>query len=507
MIKEGKAYCDDTPVEKLRKERDEGIDSVNRNKTIEENLKIFQEMCEGKVETWCVRGKGENCNMTNKNKCMRDPVFYRVNIKTEHHRTGKKYKAYPTYDFACPVVDSMEGVTHCLRTNEYADRIEMYKWVIKATGMKEVNIYEYSRLNFVNTCLSKRKLQWFVDTKRVESWEDPRFPTLRGIIRRGVQIETLIEFMLEQGPSKNTNLQEWDKLWAINKKYIDPKAGRYTAISKEKISTLELTNFPHELTAHMIPIHPQKLQLGNRVQFRYNHLYLEFEDASGLKVDEKITLMKWGNALITSITPSGDGLALKATLMEEDKDFKNTKKINWLPKCEHLAEVEFVEYDHLINAKKIEEDMDFLTVLNENSRFVTQAFADPNIKNLQASGLVQFERRGYFIVDKVHRVDGDVGKRKMEMVYIPDGKSKTMSNLGTKVDVGLIAKGKTVGKEEEKKEDDSKKEDENKEKVEKKKKTPRPPKPVSDKKEDEKEKIVEAHAHKEPLAETDAPPG
>jgi len=440
--------------------------------------------------------------MLNKNKCMRDPVFYRVNTKVEHHRTGWKYKAYPTYDFACPVVDSMEGVTHCLRTNEYSDRIEMYKWVINATGMRDVHIYEFSRLNFVNTCLSKRKLQWFVDTKRVEGWEDPRFPTLRGILRRGVQVDTLIEFMLEQGPSKAGNLQEWDKLWAINKKYIDGKAARYTAISKEKICTIELTNLTDELTAHMVPIHPQKPQLGNRVQFRNNLLYLEYEDASTLVKDEKITLMKWANAKITSIEPSGDGLALKGILMEEDKDFKNTKKINWLPKCPHLSEVDLAEYDHLINVKTIEENVDFMTVLNKNPRFATHTWADPNIKNLQKGDLVQFERRGYFIIDKIHKVDGDITKRKMEMAYIPDGKTKTMSNLGTKVDVGKIAKGKTLDKEEEKKEDPLAVAAPPKEKKVKKE---RPPKPVSDKKEDEKEKEV-AHGHHEPLAETDAPP-
>jgi len=181
----------------MRKERDLGTPSKNRDKSVEDNLKIWALMLEGKTETFCVRGKGENCNMENKNKCMRDPVFYRVNIKVDHHRTGKKYKAYPTYDFACPVVDSLEGVTHCLRTNEYADRIEMYKWVLKQTKIRDVEIYEYSRLNFVNTCLSKRKLQWFVDTKRVENWEDPRFPTLRGILRRGITVETLTQFMLE----------------------------------------------------------------------------------------------------------------------------------------------------------------------------------------------------------------------------------------------------------------------------------------------------------------------
>lgn len=123
-IKDGKAYCDDTPVEQMRKERGDGIDSKNRNKTPEENLKIWQDILAGKAKEWCVRGK---INMQDKNKCMRDPVFYRCSDAV-HHRVGRKYKAYPTYDWACAIVDSIEGVTHALRTNEYADRNAMYDW-------------------------------------------------------------------------------------------------------------------------------------------------------------------------------------------------------------------------------------------------------------------------------------------------------------------------------------------------------------------------------------------
>jgi len=242
---------------------------------------------------------------------------------------------------------------------------------------------------------------------------------------------------------------------------------------------LELTNVSSEITSHLVAVHPQKPENGNRIQFRAKDLYLEFEDASSLKVDEKITLMKWCNALITHIEPAGDGLFLKATLMEDDKDFKSTKKINWLPKCQHLTEVDLVEYDHLINAKKIDEDMDFLAVLNENSRFSTAAFADPNIKNLSKSDIVQFERRGYYIVDKIHKIENDITHRKMEMIYIPDGRAKTMSNLSTKVDVGKMAKGKTMEKEEkpgDKKEEVKEEAKENPDKK-KKEKTVRPPKP------------------------------
>lgn len=327
MIAENKAYCDNTNVEDMRKQRMEGISSKCREQTPDENQKIWEKLLKGEADDYCVRGK---IDMSAKNKCMRDPVFYRVN-KTPHHRCGTQYVAYPTYDFACPIVDSYEGVTHCLRTNEYADRNEQYKWVLKATGLRDVTIYDFSRLNFVNVCLSKRKLQWFVDTKRVESWEDPRFPTLRGILRRGLRVETLIEFMLEQGPSKNVNLMEWDKIWAINKKIIDPISPRFTAIASDRIAHVLLINGPKEVTMDSVPMSQQNANLGNKVIYRSRKIMIEKEDAASLKVDEKITLMKWGNARIVKIVENTDGsLYLEGELMEEDKDFKSTKKINWL---------------------------------------------------------------------------------------------------------------------------------------------------------------------------------
>eukprot|EP00331_Platyophrya_macrostoma_P031979 CAMPEP_0176439066 /NCGR_PEP_ID=MMETSP0127-20121128/19702_1 /TAXON_ID=938130 /ORGANISM="Platyophrya macrostoma, Strain WH" /LENGTH=616 /DNA_ID=CAMNT_0017823225 /DNA_START=55 /DNA_END=1905 /DNA_ORIENTATION=+ len=434
-ITEGKCYCDDTPVEQMRKERGEGIESKNRNNKPEDNLKIWNDMRAGKAKEWCVRAK---ISMTAKNKCMRDPVFYRCS-DNPHHRLGTKYKVYPTYDWACAIVDSVEGVTHTLRTNEYADRNEMYYWVCDCVGLRRPLINDFSRLNFVNTTLSKRKLTWFVDTKRVEGWDDPRFPTVRGIIRRGLIIETLTEFMLEQGPSKNTNLQEWDKLWATNKKYIDPKAGRYTAISKEKICTLKLTNRGPEPEITTVPVHPQNPALGTRPLFRTNELYLEYDDAKDFKVDEKITLMKWANCIIKTIKQEGEGLCFEAELAEHDTDFKSTKKVNWLPKSDLLANVTLVEYDHLINVKKVEDDMDFESILTPKTKFTTEAFGDPGLKSLTKKAIIQLERRGYYVVDRVNRSsDFD---RDLELIYVPDGKTKTMSSISTKVDVGNLSKG------------------------------------------------------------------
>lgn len=141
-------------------------------------------MIKGNADKYCLRAK---IDMKSNNGCMRDPVLARVN-KTPHQKTGKKYVLYPTYDFACPIVDSLEGVTHAMRTNEYADRIPQYFWVLQALGLPKLEIYEYSRLNLEYTVLSKRKLQWFVDTKQVGGWDDPRFPTVRGVLRKGIRV-------------------------------------------------------------------------------------------------------------------------------------------------------------------------------------------------------------------------------------------------------------------------------------------------------------------------------
>ena len=206
----------------------DGIASKNRDRPIEENLKIFEEMSNATeigVKN-CLRAK---ISVDDPNKALRDPVLYRCN-PTPHHRTGTKFKVYPTYDFACPLVDSIEGVTHALRTMEYRDRTPQHAWMIEALGMRQVHVWDFSRLSFIKTPLSKRKLLWFVEQGLVWGWDDPRFPTVRGIRRRGMTIEALRQFILQQGPSKNVVNLDWTIIWAGNKKVIDPIAPRHTAI-------------------------------------------------------------------------------------------------------------------------------------------------------------------------------------------------------------------------------------------------------------------------------------
>ena len=156
LINMGKAYCDDTVQEQMRHERMNGIASPRRDRSIEENLRIFAEMAKASEEGVknCLRAK---MSVDNPNKAMRDPVIYRCNPAI-HHRTGDKYKIYPTYDFACPLVDSFEGVTHALRTIEYRDRNPQYWWFLDALNLRKVHVWDFARLNFVKTLLSKRKL-------------------------------------------------------------------------------------------------------------------------------------------------------------------------------------------------------------------------------------------------------------------------------------------------------------------------------------------------------------
>ena len=196
LIRQGKAYIDDTPREQMQKERMDGIESRCRNNSVEENLKLWKEMIAGSERglQCCLRGK---LDMQDPNKSLRDPVYYRCN-PIPHHRIGSKYKIYPTYDFACPFVDAIEGITHALRSSEYHDRNAQYHRIQMDMGLRKVHLYEFSRLNMVYTLLSKRKLLWFVEKGKVDGWDDARFPTVQGIIRRGLKVEALIQFILEQ---------------------------------------------------------------------------------------------------------------------------------------------------------------------------------------------------------------------------------------------------------------------------------------------------------------------
>lgn len=436
MIKNGKCYADNTPGDQMKLERDEGIESKHRSKTVDENMKIFKDMCNGKITDYCIRAK---LNMQDKVKCLRDPVLYRCKPDAVHHRTGTKYKAYPTYDFTCPIVDSIEGVTHALRTVEYRDRNALYDWVQTSLGLRKVIIYDFAKLNLTSTLLSKRKLKWFVDEGHVEGWNDPRFPTVQGIMRRGMTVNALKEFMLEQGPSRNTNLMEWDKIWAINKNVLDPVVPRYTAISKDTACKLIVENGPEPLEARSAPLHQKNESVGTKSVIYARDLYIERDDAAEIKEGDKVTLMKWGNVTVHKKESHDNGnFTLYGKIDENDKDFKKTRKITWIAAVpEHTVELVLVELDHLINKAKVEENDDVKDLVNKNSRIEYFAYAEACVKGLQKGAMFQFERRGFYLVDSVA-----FGGKKMTCIFIPDGKSKAMSAVSHAIDAKEQAKGK-----------------------------------------------------------------
>ncbi|KAF5373623.1 hypothetical protein D9758_000784 [Tetrapyrgos nigripes] len=426
MIETGKAYADNTEREQMQHERREGIASAHRDDSVEDNLKHFAEMKSGSEEglKWCLRAK---LSVDDPNKALRDPVIYRCNV-LPHHRTGDKWKIYPTYDFACPVVDSIEGVTHALRTNEYRDRNPQYWWMIDALGLRKVKIWDFSRLNFIYTLLSKRKLHQFVNNGQVRGWDDPRFPTVRGIRRRGLTVEALRQFMLLQGPSQAVVSLEWDSIWALNKKVIDPVAPRHWAIVEDKKVSVTIKGGPASPEVKTLPKHKKNPDVGEKNTVYSSNILVEQEDAQSFEDQEEITLMDWGNAFVRSKTTDSSGQITSIEMqLHLEGDFKKTKKkITWLaqPTSSHpLIPVTLLDYDYLITKKKLEEDdnvEDFITPVTE---FRESTVADANVKELKKGDIIQFERKGYFIYDGEDKNEG-----RMEFIRIPDGKAANLAS-------------------------------------------------------------------------------
>ncbi|GLT38579.1 hypothetical protein SLA2020_128210 [Shorea laevis] len=422
LIREGKAYVDDTPREQMQKERMDGIESKCRSNSVEENLKLWNEMVAGSERglQCCVRGK---LDMQDLNKSLRDPVYYRCN-PVPHHRIGSKYKLYPTYDFACPFVDSIEGITHALRSSEYHDRNDQYYRIQMDMGLRKVYIYEFSRLNMVYTLLSKRKLLWFVQNGKVDGWDDPRFPTVQGIVRRGLKIEALIQFILEQGASKNLNLMEWDKLWSINKRIIDPVCPRHTAVIEERRVLLTLTNGPDDPFCRIIPRHKKYDGAGEKATTYTKRIWVDHADAECISVDEEITLMDWGNAIVKEIIKDQDGnITQLVGVLHLEGSVKTTKlKLTWLPETKELINLTLVEFDYLITKKKLEEGEDFLDVLNPCTKKEVAALGDSNMSNLKRGEILQLERKGYFRCD----VPFIRASKPVVLFAIPDGRQQSV---------------------------------------------------------------------------------
>lgn len=429
LISMGHAYADDTDQETMRAERMDGIPSKHRERGVEENLRIFEEMKKGSAEgrAHCMRAK---ISADNPNKAMRDPVIYRCNVDDVHHRTGTTWKVYPMYDFACPVVDSHEGVTHALRSTEYTDRNPQYQWFLDTLGLRQVHMWDFSRMNFIRTFLSKRKLAKLVATGKVWGWDDPRMPTIRGVRRRGMTVSALRDFILRQGPSRNIVVMDWTSFWAANKKVIDPVVPRFTALLQKDMVKVQLsgTGAPAGIETGERPKHPKNPSVGMKKVIFSSSIYIDQEDAKSFKADEEITLMAWGNAFVRDI-PSGDVIPEMKFDLNLSGDFKATdKKITWLSaEGLKLVPAELWDFDYLLTKDKLEEEDEVEDFLNPDTSTMDLAWCDENMATLKKDDIIQLERRGFYRVDKglgdwKEGEAGNAGPR-LVLFYIPTGKA------------------------------------------------------------------------------------
>ncbi|OIR58307.1 MAG: glutamyl-tRNA synthetase, partial [Amphiamblys sp. WSBS2006] len=411
MVQKGHAYADNTPQEEMRRQRGVGEASRCRSNTVEENLEALAKMERGDPdgEKYCVRAK---ISVDNKNKAMRDPVIYRCNT-TPHCQTGTAWRIYPTYDFACPIVDSHEGITHALRTSEYCDRKAQYSWFLDTLGMRQPQVWEYSRVGFVYTALSKRKLGLLVDEGVVSGWDDPRMPTIKGILRRGLLPDALRKYILLQGALKNILLLEWDKLWATNAKILTNIVPRYTAIPSKDACTLVIDGVGADEERTVLK-YSKAPELGTKQKVYARTALIDHADAAGLEEGEEVTLMGWGNIVVTEVARGSGKTTLVTARLHLDGDFKKTKKkLTWIAK-KATVPVLLKDYDLLLAKKKLEEGDSIMDALNPETEFEAEYLAESSMGGVGKGDFVQLERNGNFVCDAPG-----------VLLHIPDGKAST----------------------------------------------------------------------------------
>lgn len=329
LIQGGFAYADSTPPEQMSQDRRDGVESAYRNNSMEDNMEMWRGMINGTYTNSVLRLK---LNMKDNNFCMRDPSLFRC-VSIPHHRTGDKYKVYPTYDFACPIVDSMEGVTHVMRSTEFEDRNNMYKLILKLLKLPPLELFTYGKVEFVDVEMSKRKIKAMIEKDIVAGWDDPRLPTIKGIINNGLSLNGLKEFTRTLGFSRNVVEMHWDKIWGINRKIIDKVA---TRVSYVDMNHVELNIEDHHDEVIMIPKFAQNKSLGERKLYRNNRILISKEDFDLCEEGEEITLMNWGNMYINKDK--------KSLVSHPEGGLKDTsKKLLWLS-TDHCKKLEIYNY-------------------------------------------------------------------------------------------------------------------------------------------------------------------
>ena len=412
LIKKGKAFvCDMTP-EQISANRgnltEPGKESPYRNRTVEENLKLFAEMREGKYADGekCLRAK---IDMASPNINMRDPVIYRI-LRQTHHRTGDKWCIYPMYDYAHPICDYLQGVTHSLCTLEFEDHRPLYDWVGIELGFNpKPRQIEFARLNVTNLVMSKRYLKKLVEEGKVDGWDDPRMPTLAGIRRRGVPAEALKDFCQRIGVSKANSEVQISYLEACIREYLNANAERAMGVLNPL--KLTITNYPENQTEQLdFEINPNEEQKRTRKINFSKHVYIDREDFSLNPPPKYFRLKKDGYVRLKSayivkcddviLDDNGNVTEVLCSYVPESKSGSDTSGIKakgviqWV-NCADAVPMEIRKYGYLLLDEQYA-GQDFSERMNPESLTIYNGLVEPYVLECEDGTPFQFLRTGYF---------------------------------------------------------------------------------------------------------------
>ena len=413
LIQQGDAYVDLQTPEQIKLNRgsftEVGIDSPNRDQTVEENLELFEKMRVGGFDegTAVLRAK---IDMASPNIHLRDPILYRV-LKAQHHQTGDKWCIYPMYDYAHPLSDAIEGITHSLCTLEFEDHRPFYEWVINKVDTKaRPRQIEFSRLNVDYTLTSKRKLKKLVDEGIVDGWDDPRMPTVAGMRRRGFTPEGLKDFCQRVGVSKADGVVDIGLLEFCIRQSLENTAPRAMAVLKPLKVTL--TNLPEALNlSHKR--HPN-VDMGERDIPLSSTIYIDKNDFAEVPPKGFKRLIPDGEVRLRHAfvikcnevikDAQGEVIELKCiidpdTLGKNPEGRKVKGVIHWVDSAQGVP-AEVRAYERLFASANPELGDDFLQNLNPESVKVFQAVVEPSLAQAKAGDRFQFEREGYFVADE-----------------------------------------------------------------------------------------------------------
>lgn len=419
LIKKGRAYVCDLNADEIREYRgtltEPGKESPYRNRSVEENLELFEKMRKGEFSdgSHTLRAK---IDMKSGNINMRDPVIYRI-MHAEHHRTGNKWRIYPMYDYAHCFSDSIEVITHSICTLEFEDHRPLYDWFLDELGVYHPQQIEFARLNLSYTVLSKRRLIQLVQEGHVNGWDDPRMPTISGLRRRGYTPESIRNFCERIGVAKRDSLVDMALLEYCIREDLNKSAQRVMAVLKPL--KVVITNYPENQTEELEAINnPEDESMGTRKVPFSRVLYIERDDfrenppkeffrlAPGREVRLRYAYYITCIDIIKDKT-TGEVTELHctydpATRGGDSPDKRKVKAtLHWVS-VSHAIEAEVRLYDHLFT-KSVpgEESNDFKTDINPKSlELLKQCFVEPSLAGAKNGDRFQFERMGYFCVDR-----------------------------------------------------------------------------------------------------------